>query len=378
MDTLNAKLRTTGFITFFISGICATSTGVVVSLLQDQLGFAFGMTGTLLSMMTIGNLLAGFVVTFLTVRIGMKAGTLILTAGYAVGYLLMSATGWIPLLMLSFLLVGFGKGSAINTCTILVSNNSANRTRGMNILHSSFAFGAFLCPFLISLAAARSGRLPMVLLGVLGAVMWLMFAMSSMSDGGAKKAKTDWSFLKSGKFWLLVALLFCQNGTEISVTGWMVTYFKENGILSGALSAYTVTVIWLATLLLRMIYAFVLPIKRAERAMIRMSIGCFVFYFALMQVHSQWPAILLLFAFAASMAGLNPTAVSCAGRMTSVASMGILLPAASSGAIVMPYVIGIVADAAGIQAGMFTLMVPCVGLLIFSVILAKVFGTAEA
>ena len=34
------------------------------------------------------------------------------------------------------------------------------------------------------------------------------------------------------------------------------------------------------------------------------------FYFAMMQTHSQLPAILLLFAFAFSMAGMNPTAVA--------------------------------------------------------------------
>ena len=41
------------------------------------------------------------------------------------------------------------------------------------------------------------------------------------------------------------------------------------------------------------------------------------------------------------MAGLNPTAVASAGRMTSVTSMGIMLPVASSGAILMPWIIGI-------------------------------------
>ena len=32
----NARLRNTGFATFFFSGICAISSGVVVSLLQEQ------------------------------------------------------------------------------------------------------------------------------------------------------------------------------------------------------------------------------------------------------------------------------------------------------------------------------------------------------
>ena len=30
------------------------------------------------------------------------------------------------------------------------------------------------------------------------------------------------------------ALLFCQNAAENSVTGWLVTYFKDSGILTAA------------------------------------------------------------------------------------------------------------------------------------------------
>ena len=46
MEQKNTRLRNVGFITFFFSGICAISSGVVVSLLQEQYGFAYGMTGT--------------------------------------------------------------------------------------------------------------------------------------------------------------------------------------------------------------------------------------------------------------------------------------------------------------------------------------------
>ncbi|MFR9065774.1 MAG: hypothetical protein ACLVJH_01455 [Faecalibacterium prausnitzii] len=53
-----------------------------------------------------------------------------------------------------------------------------------------------------------------------------------------------------------------------------------------------------------------------------------------------------------AMAGMNPTAVASAGRMTSVTSMGIMLPVAASGAILMPWVIGVVAESAGLAAGM--------------------------
>ena len=351
---------------------------MVVSLLQEEMGFAYGITGMLLAMMNIGNLAAGFAVAFLSGSLGMKKSVALLTAGYMIGYGAMAVFSPVVLLMAAFFLVGIGKGSTINTCTILISDNSKDRTRGMNLMHSCYALGALLCPFVISAASVFAPRLSIAALAVCGGLLWLTFLRTPMGSSRDKKGKgTDWSFLRSGKFWLLTALIFCQNGTETSVSGWMVTYFKGSGILTGTLSAYTVTVMWSATLAARMLFAFVFPIKRAERAMTIMSAGCLVFYFGLVQADSQWPAILLLFAFAAFMAGLNPTAVACAGRMTSVASMGIMLPVASSGAILMPWITGLVADAAGIRAGMYCNIGTCLGLLLLSAAAWRLWGRGE-
>ena len=375
MEQQSARLRNAGFLTFFFSGICAISAGVVVSLLQEEYGFAYGMTGTLLSLMSIGNLIAGFLVGVLPGALGMKRSVLLLTIGYAVGYSLMGLTGAVAVLALAFFLVGIAKGSAMNTCTILVSDNSASRTRGMNLMHSCYACGALLCPFLIAAAAKVSTALAVFLLAALGLVLWLVYAFTPLGGGKAKTVKTkeviDWSFLHAPRFWLLTGLLFCQNAAEQSVNGWMVTYFKGSGIISGALAAYTVTVMWGATLVARLLIAFVFPFKNPRKAMVGMSVLCTFFYVLLVRADTQGMAIALLFAFAFSMAGLNPTAVASAGRMTSVTSMGIMLPAASSGAILMPWIIGIVAEKAGLAAGMASNIVPCVGLIVFTLLVAK-------
>ena len=94
---------------FFFSGICAISSGVVVSLLQEQYGFAYGMTGTLLSPDEHRQPAGRFLMAVLPGKLGMKPSALLLTAGYAVGYGLMglvSGGGW----ALAFFLVGLAKG----------------------------------------------------------------------------------------------------------------------------------------------------------------------------------------------------------------------------------------------------------------------------
>ena len=371
----NTRLRNAGFLTFFFSGICTISSGVVVSLLQEKYGFAYGMTGTLRSLMSIGNLLAGFLTGVLPGVLGFKPSVLLLTTGYALGYGMMGLSGAELLLSVSFFLVGIAKGSAMNACTILVSDNSADRTRGMNLMHSCYACGALLCPFLIAAAARVSTELAVFLLAAMGLVLWLVYVFTPLRGGksksSAEKQAIDWSFLRSARFWLLTGLLFFQNAAEQSVNGWMVTYFKGSGIIAGTLAAYTVTVMWGATLVGRLLIAFVFPLKKPRKAMVGMSVLCTVFYVLLVMAHTQGAAIALLFAFAISMSGLNPTAVASAGRMTSVTSMGIMLPVASSGAILMPWVIGMVAERAGLAAGMASNIVPCVGLVAFTLLVAK-------
>ena len=144
------KLQLTGFTAFFLSGICAISSSVIVSVLQETYGFSFGTTGTLLSAMSIGNMVACFAAGMLPSRIGTRNTVALLCFGYFLGYLMMTASGLAAFLMLAFFIVGLAKGCTINTCTILVGDNSADRTRGMTLMHACYACGALICPFLIA------------------------------------------------------------------------------------------------------------------------------------------------------------------------------------------------------------------------------------
>ena len=235
----------------------------------------------------------------LPAKIGTKKTVVLLTAGYGAGYLIMGFSGWMLVLMLGFFLVGVAKGSTINTCTILVADNSGDRTKGMNIMHSCYALGALFVPFLHR--RGHEGRKCHSHAGVSclrSPAVADLLCDSRRNKGHEKDRNIDKSFLKSRKFWMLTGLLFCQNAAETSVTGWMVTYFKGNGIISGALSPYTVTVMWGATLIARLLIAFVIPVKNSYSAMIKMGIGCIIFYLGLMMAGTQTAAILLLFAFA--------------------------------------------------------------------------------
>lgn len=369
------KLCGAGYLAFFFSGICAISSGIVVSILQENYGFSFGTTGTLLSVMSIGNMAASFASGILPAKIGSRNTILTLCSGYFLGYLLMSLTGNIGILTFGFLLVGIAKGCAINNCTVLVGSNSPDRTKGMNLMHSFYACGALLCPFLAAVTVGSGSGHPILAVALAGLVMWLIFLWAKLpgKDTKLEKAerKKEFGFLKQKKFWLLTALIFCQNAAETSVTGWLVTYYKNQGILAGTFSNYTVTIMWGATLIARLLIAFVFPVKNTFRALAVMGAGCTILYGAMIFVKTPSAALILLFAFALSMAGVNPVAVSGVGKEMSSASMGVMLPIGSIGAILMPWVIGLVADGVSLSVGMFCNLIPCAGILILSMLRIK-------
>ncbi len=387
VTTTDRRLSRVGYLTFLLSGVCAISSGVIVSLLKEQYGFNFSLTGTLLSALSIGNMIAGFVAGILSSKIGMRASILLLALGYPIGYGLMAFFGIPGVLLMAFLLAGFAKGSVMNTCTVLVGQHTPDRARGMTLMHACYSFGALLCPFLITfLAKIGSATGAALSVAAAGLGLWLIYALGGLpgrtpapaSDSGlkrtpdsaaAKAARSDFAFLRSADFWILTALLFCQNAAEQSVNGWLVTYFKDQNILTGALAAYTVSIMWGATLAGRLVIAFALKIRNIFRSLIFMSLGCLILYVVLIQQTAAIPAVLALFAFAAAMSGINPLTVAAVGQDLSPASAGVLLPVAGIGAILMPWLIGIVGDAFGLRTGMAMNLIPCAGLLILSAIM---------
>jgi len=362
-----------GMAAFFLSGICAISSGIIVSILRDQYQFNYSFSGTLVSTMSIGNMVALLLSGILPGMIGEKTTTLLLTCGYFIGYLISALTGNPIFLAFGFLLAGLAKGCTANKCTILVGGNTDDRPKAMNLMNAWFALGALLCPFLIASLQGIHASMPMICVSATGLCLWFVFLFSGLpgkmpSVTGTPK-KTDYSFLKSSVFWLLALLLFCGIGAEYIVNGWVVTYYKDEHILSGTFATYTVTVQWTFTLIARVLLAFLLKNRNPFKAIAIMGAGMTVMYGVLLMVDTPIPALTALALFAFSVAGVYPMALACIGDMLSSASVGILLAFAGVGGIVFPWLVGIIGDAAGLRSGMAVNLIPCIGIIMISLIM---------
>lgn len=358
--------------TMFFSGACVASGGVLLTILQERYGFDYEWGGTLLAALSVGNLVSAFLTGILPAYLGDRHTVLLLSAGYMLGFCLMAVSGNPLWLLAAFFLAGIGKGSTLNASNVL-AGKAPDRTRSLNLIHAAYAVGALLSPLFIAALSRISWNASMFGFAVCGLLLWLLFSRAGLTAARriSGQADGDWSFLRSTRFWILTALIFFQNCTEISVTGWMVTYFKDTGILPPFWSQGTITVIWLATLIGRLAVAFVLPIRSRPRALAVMSVCCLISYMGLMNAHHSIAALVLLALFGLSIAGINPTAVACVGSAMSARAMGILLPTAGIGAIVMPYITGAVGARLGISAGMMAITAAVAGMLVSSLLLVQ-------
>ena len=59
----------------------------------------------------------------------------------------------------------------------------------MNLMHSCYACGALLCPFLIAAAGRVSTGLALLVLAALGVLVWLIYLTTPMDGQGSTKAK---------------------------------------------------------------------------------------------------------------------------------------------------------------------------------------------
>ena len=129
---------------FFVSGMMSTVLGVILPFLGDEHGLSQTVRGALLSAHQIGNLAALFISGILPYAIGRKQNTVLLGSGIVIGLALITLTGNPLILFCAFALTGIGRGTMSNITNVVVGETMENKGAGLNLLHATFAVGAFI------------------------------------------------------------------------------------------------------------------------------------------------------------------------------------------------------------------------------------------
>lgn len=373
--TKDPRLLFTIYFAFLTNGMMSTMLGTFLPHMQQDYNLSYVLSGSVLSAHQIGNLCAVFIAGFLPFLIGRKKSVLILLSGIVVGMLAMTLTGSPIPLLAAFAATGIGRGMSSNISNVVVSEICENKGTALNLLHALFAIGALLAPFtVIGFAGTSAGwRAAAWTVAVMEGIALLLIATSSLSskpsprkaDGG------DRAFLTAPSYWLNTAIMFFYLCSEASIVGWLVTYFKDSGLMGDRLAQASSSILWIMVLAGRLVCAAVSArgINR-QALLVVMALGKAFFFVLMITSHSMGPILISVMGVGFCMAGIYPTTLSTMEPRFSASTVatGTCIGVATLGAVVMPSIVGWVAQRSGITGGISMISVALVVLVTLTVI----------
>ncbi|SFG51687.1 Fucose permease [Oribacterium sp. WCC10] len=346
----------------------ALSIGSLLPFLRDTYSLDYAFCGLIVSLHSVGNLLAGFISGTLPLLIGKKKSILLFESFFPISVLLM-LSGSRPLLVFAFLATGLARGATSNYCNVKINSIATGMAWALNCLHACFAVGAFLFPLILMLFTGTNSEhwiYACWFLAILGVITCILYYLIP-EDEGQKDNKSEvgtqredaFGFFREPLFYICTSTLFFYLCAESGVIGWMITYFKDTGLLNPNLSQITASILWVMILAGRLMVAWLSTNHKKENLLPVMGIGIVVFFLVLITSKTTSPIIIGIMGFGFSMAGIYATTVSFAGELIKKYSLAwsFILTTASFGSIIMPAIVGMVAKNFGISVGLSTIAV---------------------
>ncbi len=355
------------YLAFMLNGVLALSIGCLLPFIREAKGLNYAFAGLIVSLHSVGNLFSSFASGTLSVFLGRKKSILLFNACYAVAYVMILFGNGNLMLALAFLMTGLARGASSNFGNYTVNSIAPGRAGFLNALHAMFSIGAFSFPILLTVLTRTNADgwvyacYFMIAMGVLSWILYFMVPISEPVKEKTEKKKNDSGvgFFKEPLFYLCTFTLFFYLCAEQGVIGWLITYFVDTQLLSDALSQLMASVLWVMILAGRLTAAALSGKVEKQKLLLVMGIGFVGFFFWLLFSKSTVPIIIGIMGFGYSMAGIYPTTVSFCGRLIQKYSMAwsFILTLASFGSILMPMIIGRIAESAGIAYGMSSIVV---------------------
>lgn len=374
----NRLIANTLFV-FAVSGASSMLMGNLMPFLREMYGISYARAGFLLSLPSWGNLASIFITGYMPTYIGRRKTVLMTSVWMFISFLLVSmGIGGAAILPFICTMIGFSRGGNSNFSNTMMSTLPGNKSAiGYNLLHGAYAVGAVISPIALILCTRNNDagwRYMTAGIVVLCLIQVLVYAkMELPAEKITKSIKSvDRSYLRNRNFWLGTAILFFYISTEYAIVNWMVTYFKDTGVLSAEVSQLMSSLLWVVMFIGRMIGAALVGKVSRKIILVVDGVGLTAFFLLVFFSRTQLPIFIGIMGVGLFMATIYTTALALGTQSIKGNDLGVsnMILIGSTGGIITPAVVGMVAEKAGIQVGMGVVVLVTVlllGTILFSV-----------
>ncbi|PHH59044.1 hypothetical protein CDD81_3849 [Ophiocordyceps australis] len=355
----------TCFWSFLLMGANDASYGALIPYLEKYYHVSHGSVSFVFLSPTIGYIASAISNHYLHIKVGQRGVAVIAGACHVIAYSIMSAHPPFIILVLSYILVGFGNGVVDCGWNAWVSSlKSASQVLGL--LHAFYGAGGIIGPLLATALITKAN------------LEWYTFCYIMIGLGGIETIVMSWAFwdLTASKYrhghgpdanvpkaglyttlfekpaarvcWTAASFLFILVGMEVALGGWIVAFMLDERHTEKFASGMVSVVFWLGMTMGRAILGFLTPVIGAQYStmvyIVLAMTGLVVFWL----VPIFYVSAIAVASMGFFLGPLFPNVILVVNMLLPpqmhVTAIGFASAIGGSGAAVMPFVTGVLAQ----------------------------------
>ncbi|KAJ5864107.1 Major facilitator superfamily domain general substrate transporter [Penicillium soppii] len=356
---------------FMIMGANDAAFGALIPYLETYYHLSYTIVSLIFLSPLVGYTLAAILNHRIHNTFGQRGVAVIAPVSHLIAYIISCLHPPYPVLVVAYIFAGMGNGLEDAGWNAWIGN-MANANELLGVLHGFYGAGAVISP-LIATSMIAKGNLPWyyfyyvmvacaaVELAVCGACFWNATAADFIAANTQSVEENRKGGLRNALFkrpsarvtWLCALFLLGYVGVEVALGGWIVTFMirVRHGDAFG--SGMTATGFWLGITVGRIVLGFVTP-RVGEKIAISVYILCSIAFALILWLVPQFYASAVAVSFQGFFLGpLFPGAVVMVTKLLPrhlhVTSIGFVAAFGGSGAAILPFAVGVLAQAKGVK-----------------------------
>ena len=366
---------------FLAFGFWMLITGSALPAIVSEFDISYTDAGILLSLPTFGFIFGAILCMTFVHKTGpfKLLSFALISVSLSLAWISASRVFW--MLVLASVIMSVGSGLIETTVGVGVSSVRYKRTGGaLNFIHSAYAIGAIVSPFVVALLLTTSDRwwVPFVLASALSMMVFLYSASLKISWAPAirQSRKTEYGYLiQQPVFWIAIIGVFVYVGYEVAFTSWLSAYVYDVKGITMRLSSIFPALLWAGLFVGRVMSgAFVERLGYAHSLLLLTSLSS-ISVVAVLFSKSPITLIIAVMISGIGFSGVFPTLQAIMIRSLNSAineAISIFSIAASLGAAFANYAVGAIGDVFGLGWGVaFVFLLILIELVLAMILMRK-------
>ncbi|KAK1727573.1 major facilitator superfamily domain-containing protein [Colletotrichum acutatum] len=361
------------FFSLLVSGANDAAYGALIPYLETYYGLSYVVVSLVFLSPFVGYVLSAALNNYVHLKLGQRGIAVIASTCHIVAYIIISQHPPYPALVAAFVVAGFGNGLSDAGWNAYIGN-MARANEVLGFLHAFYGVGGVIAPLIATTMINKANlgwwNFYYFMLGLASieliwctAAFWTQtgavyreLVSHSRSDNAGGGGGLRTALLKrpyARVTWLCALFLLAYVGTEVSLGGWIVQFMIQVRKANNFDSGMTSVGFWLGITLGRAVLGFVTPklgVKLAVSVYIPIAMALELVFWLVPHFYVSAVAVALQgFFLGPFFPAVVVAATKLLPRHLHVSTIGFAAAFGGSGAAILPFAVGALAQAKGVQ-----------------------------